>query len=167
MGHSPHKMPPGMSLQGISYSSSTRLQATHGPGSLSVWVTCGMKVAPETGFLHPIPNLAVSCCIIHGSSCVLAPQLIARILQAGCRANLLSAKGFQGKTAYHAAHPIVVRLLFQPNQQHLKGSPCRSGISARYPRYLGPGLLPRDFAGMVSSASNIKDNPVHDRLQHP
>lgn len=134
-------------------------ETTQGPGSLSVCVTRSMKVAPGTGFLGPIPSLAVSCCVFHRSSCVLALWLTAYILQAGCRANLLSAKCSQGKTSYHPAHPMfpmAVRPLFQSNQHHLKGSPCRSGISA-----LQPGLLPRDLARVVSSGSHIKDNSGH------
>lgn len=58
---------------------------------------------------------------------MLASELTASILQAGCMANLLAANCFQGKTAYHLAHPgfpIAARLLFQSNQHHLKGSPC-------------------------------------------
>lgn len=58
---------------------------------------------------------------------MLASELTASLLQAGCMADLLAANCFQGKTAYHLAHPgfpIAARLLFQSNQHHLKGSPC-------------------------------------------
>lgn len=108
-----------MPLQGIFFRSlQQQHQATDSTRTkISVWVTCGMDVAPGSGLLGPISSLAASCHVTHKSPCALALELTASLLQAsrGLSCQLQSASRVDLLIVQHIPHfPLLPGFSFSP-----------------------------------------------------